>query len=79
MIIKLCSAFFFSYYFVEIAMIPGAIKKGFKMMPGSRIKPFDCVTCLSSWIAVVLYFLPMNVSEFLFVMFGAGFLGSKIK
>ena len=60
-------------------MIPVAIKKGFKMIPGSRIKPFDCVTCLSAWVAIVLYFLPMEVSEFIFVMFGAGFLGAKIK
>lgn len=79
MIIKLCSAFFFAYYFVNIAMIPSAIKKGFKMKIGSRIKPFDCVTCFSAWVGAILFFLPIEISEFMFVMFGAGFIGSKIK
>ncbi len=79
LIIKLCSAFFFAYYFVEIALIPSAIKKGFKMMPGTRIKPFDCVTCLSAWVGCGLYFLPIEISQFFLVMFGAGYLGAKLK
>ena len=60
-------------------MIPNAIKKGFKMKYGSRLKPFDCVTCLSVWIAVVLFFSPDIISEFLIVIFGAGFIGNKVK
>jgi len=79
LIIKLCSAFFFAYYFVEIALIPSAIKKGFKMKPGTRIKPFDCVSCLSVWTACVLYFVPLEVSKFMLLMFGAGYLGAKLK
>ena len=79
MITNILGAFFFAYYFVNVAGIPSAIKKGFGMMPHQRIKPFDCVTCLSVWSAVVLYLLPTGVSEFLLVCFGAGFIGQKIK
>jgi len=77
--ITLLAGFLFSYYFVNIAGVPSAVKKGFKMMPHQRIKPFDCVTCLSFWSAVVLYLLPTELSYFLAVVFGAGFLGAKIK
>lgn len=77
--ITLLAAFLFSYYFVNIAGIPSAIKRGFKLMPHKRLKPFDCVTCLSVWVAVVLYLLPTEISTFLAIIFGAGFLGAKIK
>jgi hypothetical protein len=73
------SAFLFAYYFVNVAAFPSAIKKGFGYPPHKRLKPFDCVTCLSVWTSVVLYFLPIEVSEFLFVSFAAGFLGQKIR
>lgn len=76
--ITLLAAYFFSYYFVNVAMIPNAIKKGFGLSKGTRIKPFDCVTCLSVWSAVALYFFP-EIANFFFVIFGAGFLGNKLK
>ena len=79
MIVKILGAFFFAYYFVNVAGIPSAIKKGFGMMPHQRLKPFDCVTCLSVWVAITLFFLPIAVSKFLFICFGAGFIGQKIK
>ena len=77
--ITLLASFLFSYYFVNVAGIPQAVKKGFKMKWGARLKPFDCVTCLSVWVAVVLYFTPHQVSEFIAIIFGAGFIGNKIK
>lgn len=79
MIVNILAGFFFSYYFVNIARIPGAIKKGFGLMPHNRIKPFDCVTCLSVWCSVVMYFLPTQLVQFICIIFAAGFLGSKIK
>ena len=77
--IQVLAAFLFSYYFVNVAMIPNAIKKGFKMQRGARLKPFDCVTCLSVWVAAVLCFCPNVTSQILATLFGAGFLGNKIK
>jgi hypothetical protein len=49
------------------------------MQRGARLKPFDCVTCLSVWVAAVLYFCPNVTSQILATLFGAGFLGNKIK
>lgn len=73
------AAFLFSYYFVNVAGIPSAFKKGFKMKPHQRIKPFDCVTCLSVWTSVVLFFCPIELSQFIAIAFGAGYLGIKMK
>jgi hypothetical protein len=78
MIVFLAS-FLFSYYFVNVAGIPSAIKKGFKFPIGKRLKPFDCVTCLSVWIAVILWFVPEVYVNFIATIFAAGFIGNKIK
>ena len=77
--IQVLAAFLFSYYFVNVAMIPNAIKKGFNMQRGARLKPLDCVTCLSVWVAAILYICPDVTSQILATLFGAGFLGNKIK
>lgn len=73
------AGFFFAYYFVNVARIIYAIKKTWNIPFEKRIKPFDCVTCLSVWITVILFFLPIEVSYFTAAIFGAGFLGQKIK
>ena len=73
------AAFFFAYYFVNVAKIMYVIKKVWGIPFEKRMKPFDCVTCLSVWCAVVLFFLPIGVSIFIATVFGAGFLGQKIK
>jgi hypothetical protein len=70
------SAWLFAYYFVNVAGIPNAIKRGFKMKAGTRIKPFDCVTCLSVWSAAAFYFIPACVLEFIAIIFGAGMVGN---
>jgi hypothetical protein len=79
MITNLLAGFFFAYYFVNVARIIYIIKKVWRIPFEKRIKPFDCVTCLSVWTSVVLYFLPIEYSQFILVIFGAGFLGQKIK
>lgn len=79
MLVKLLAAFFFAYYFVNVANIPMLIKRVFKLNPQKRIKPFDCVVCLSVWVALILFFLPSTYSECLLVCFGAGFLSTRIK
>jgi len=70
------AAFLFSYYFIEIALFPNAIKRALKIPYTQRIKPFDCVTCLSVWIAVLLWFAPHYVTDFTATVFGAGFIGN---
>jgi hypothetical protein len=71
------AAFLTAYYFVNVAMFHVPLKRALKR-PG-RLKPFDCVTCLSVWFAVILYFLNIEVSYFLTIIFGAGFIGTQIK
>ena len=79
MLTIILAAFFLAYYFVNVAKIIYIIKKVWDIPFEKRIKPFDCVTCLSVWLAVLLYFMPMEVSQFIMIIFGAGFLGQKIK
>jgi hypothetical protein len=79
MILNILAAILFSYYFIAIAGIPQAVKRIFKMKAGARLKPFDCMTCLSAWTALVLFFCPDVASQVGVVMFGAGYIGSKFK
>ena len=74
-LIKLLAAFLFAHYFVNVLMIP--VKKKLKI--SGRVKPFDCTVCLSVWVAMVLLFVPVAASEFILVLFGAGFLANKIQ
>ena len=79
-LVLICLAsFVFAYYFVNIAGIPAWIKKKLKYPWGKRLKPFDCVTCLSVWMAVVFFFLPVLIVKFIAIIFTAGFIGYKIK
>ena len=79
MLTTILAAFFFAYYFVNVAKIIYFIKKVWGIPFEKRIKPFDCTTCLSVWLAVVLYFVPFEITQFIAVIFAAGFLGQKIK
>ena len=79
MYIKLLAAFLLAYYFVNVTLLPNSIKKYLQYPPYKRLRPFDCVTCLSVWVAVVLYFLPIQVSQFITIAFGAGFIATRIK
>lgn len=77
MFVKLFAAFFLAYYFVNVAGFHMVIKKLFNH-PG-RLKPFDCVSCLSVWFGLVLCFVPGPVAEAILILFGAGFLSTRIK
>lgn len=79
MFITSIAAFVFAYYFVNVFQGAMLIKKIMQIEPGNRLKPFDCVGCLTVWCAVVLFFCPDVVSNFLAVVFGAGFISMKIK
>lgn len=71
------AAFLFAYYFVTVAGIPSAIKRAIGH-PG-RLKPWDCVSCLSVWVCLILLCVPREVSVIIACLFGAGFIGNKIK
>ena len=76
--ITILAALLFSFYFIHIAKIPAAVKSSMKLMPHERLKPFDCFTCLSVWVALSLYFMPEEISIVLIVSFGAGVIANLI-
>ena len=69
----------FAYYFIEIAGIPHAIKRKLNYGRFQRLKPFDCLTCLSVWVAVFLFFCPILTSQFVATIFLSGIIANKIK
>jgi hypothetical protein len=70
------ASYLFSHYFVNIANIPNWIKNVYDMPIHKRIKPLDCVVCLSVWVAAILYFVPNEVTHFILIIFAAGVLSS---
>lgn len=74
LIIIILTAYFFALNFVVINQIPKTIKKILKIHHTKRLKPIDCVYCLSCWSALVLYFAPEQMVNCLFVFFTAGIL-----
>lgn len=62
MIQIIVTAFAFSFFITELS---GWIK------PNSWLwrKPFNCLTCLSAWSALALYFMPDYLKDASFVMF----------
>ena len=79
MLIAAIAAFCTAYYIVNVVQLHMAIKRAFKLDPVKRIKPIDCIQCLSVWIALILLFLPADVSQVLAVIFGAGFISAKVQ
>jgi hypothetical protein len=78
-IITVLAAVTFSYYFVEVMAVYKIIKRFYDFAPGRRLKPLDCVSCLSVWSCLVLLILPNEVSVWIAALFTAGYIGRKIK
>jgi uncharacterized membrane protein len=69
----------FSYYFIHIAGIPFWIKRKLNYGRFQRLKPLDCLTCLSVWVALILFFMPVIAPEFIATIFLSGIIANKIK
>ena len=69
----------FAYYFINIAVIPSAIKRKLNFSRFQRLKPLDCLTCLSVWVAVILFFMPAIAPEFIATIFLSGIIANNIK
>lgn len=65
------AAALFSYYFIEMARFNKKWKLDFK--------PFNCIVCLPAWVALALYWLPIDLTEIVIVMFGAAIISVLIK
>lgn len=78
-IITVIAAVTFSYYFVEVLALHKIIKRFYNYAPGKRLKPLDCVQCLSVWVCLLLLMLPDVITYFTATLFTAGYIGRKIK
>jgi hypothetical protein len=58
------ASLFFVFYFIEMARLPEKLKVNFK--------PFNCNMCLSVYVAIALYFLPVMVLNSVLIAFVAG-------
>lgn len=58
------AANFFSFYFIVQNEFPRKWKINFK--------PFNCTLCLTGWVGLALYLLPIQVTDAVICMFGAG-------
>jgi hypothetical protein len=76
--LTIVSSLCFSFYFIHIAKFPAAIKTALKFKAHQRLKPFDCFSCLSVWVAVGFYFLPDFVNLFILYTFGSGCIANAI-
>lgn len=76
MILIIPAAFFTSWYLVNVVMWHIPLQRALRRQ---RVKPFDCVQCLSVWFAICLYFAPYELTRALAIIFTTGFIGAKIK
>ena len=58
------ASLFFVFYFIEMARLPERWKV--------NIKPLNCNMCLSVYVAIILYFVPVWVLNCTLVAFVAG-------
>ena len=73
------AAFTFAYYFINVFNGHIILKRIFKIPLVKRLKPFDCIQCLTVWSALLFTFLPIHTVELIAIIFGAGFISIKIK
>jgi hypothetical protein len=78
-IITIIAAVLFAFTFVEVLGVHKVIKRFYNYAPGRRLKPLDCVTCMSFWMCILLLILPNECSNVVAALLGAAYLGGKIK
>jgi hypothetical protein len=61
----------FAVFFVDIHRFYAKWKINFK--------PFNCASCLASWVALILYFSPTVIVDIFFIMFVSGVAAPIIK
>lgn len=78
-IITVIASVLFAYSFVEVLGVHKVIKRFYDYAPGRRLKPLDCVTCMAFWSCILLLILPHQCSIVIAAIFGAFYLGGKIR
>jgi hypothetical protein len=78
-IITIIAAVLFAYTFVEVLGVHKVIKRFYNYPAGKRLKPLDCTMCMAFWLCIVFLLLPDVCSNVAATIFGAAYLGGKIK
>ena len=63
---EILAAILFSFFFTSLHQLHIKWRLNFR--------PFNCNSCLASWVAIALFFLPDIVTNYTITMFGAGVL-----
>lgn len=66
-----------AWHLVEVYGLGWRLKRGLRLDPDRRIKPFDCVYCLGSWLGLIYFFIP-DYSIYAVALFGSGYVASKL-
>lgn len=77
LLMRIAAPFCLAYYFVNVAGFHMNLKRALKVQ--GRLKPFDCVNCLTVWFALALYLLPVEVTYAVALLFIPGFVSTRIK
>jgi hypothetical protein len=67
-----------AYILVEIVQLDRVVKKIFRINPDKRVKPFDCITCLSFWVCIGLLFVPSSIVKKMFIVTTTTFIASLV-
>ena len=78
-IISIIAAALSAFTFVEVLGVHKIIKRFYNYPPGKRLKPLDCVFCMSFWMCILLLLLPDQCSNIIATILGSAYLASKIK
>ncbi len=68
-ILKAISGFYLAWLFIDVLRIPERYKQ-------LNLKPFNCIMCLSFWSAGALFFLPYQLTLFIFITTTAAIIGA---
>jgi hypothetical protein len=77
MLITAIAGILTAHFFINVAGLHMVMKRLLNR-PG-RLKPFDCQQCLTVWMTLALYFLPIEISQCLATILGAGYFATLLQ
>lgn len=60
-----------AFIIVEIVQFHLIVKRIFGIHKARRVKPFDCITCLSFWVCIGMLFVPYTIIDKIFIVTSA--------
>lgn len=66
-----------AHFFINVAGFHMVLKR--LLNRTGRLKPFDCQQCLTVWMTLALYFMPIEISHCIAIVLGAGYLSTLLQ